>query len=123
MNLCVETINISRGGGEECGGGGRGRGGRALGRIAVGVGNTRGARPRRWCGWWVKEGALGTGVGGNCSSGMDGSDYVATSTVPDKRFFSVLQKWLAEFIIYFVVDKKRKTPKSFDNRARSNKER
>ena len=62
--------------GEECGGGGRGRGGRALGRIDVGVGYTRGARSRRWCGWWVKEGALGTGVGGNCSSGMDGSETI-----------------------------------------------
>ena len=52
----------------------RGRGGRALGRIDVGVGYTRGARSRGWCGWWVKEGASGTGVGGNCSSGMDGSE-------------------------------------------------
>ena len=63
--------------GEECGGGGPGRGGRALGRIDVGVCYTRGARSRRWWGWWVKEGALGTGVGGNCSSGMDGSETIA----------------------------------------------
>ena len=43
VNLCVETIIFlvrERG---ECGGGGRGRGGRALGRIDVGVCYTRGA--------------------------------------------------------------------------------
>ena len=38
------------------GGGGKGWGagakGRALGRIDVGVCYTRGARSRRWCGWW-----------------------------------------------------------------------
>ena len=40
--------------GEEggCGGGGRGRGGRAVGRIDVGVCYTRGDRSRRWWGWW-----------------------------------------------------------------------
>ena len=56
--------------------GGRGRGGRALGCIDVGVGYTRGARSRRWCECSVKKGALGTGVGGNCSSGMDGSETI-----------------------------------------------
>ena len=46
--LCVETISPS------CGeGGGMWRGGRALGRIDVGVGYTRGARSRRWCGWYI----------------------------------------------------------------------
>ena len=62
--------------GEERGGGCRGRGGGALGRIDVGVCYTRGARSRRWCGWWGKVGALGTEVGGNCSSGMDGSETI-----------------------------------------------
>ena len=48
VNLCMETINPScGGGGGECAGGGR-----ALGRIYVGVCYTRGARSRRWCGWW-----------------------------------------------------------------------
>ena len=59
---------------EECGGGNRGQGGRAFDIRDVGVGYTRGARSRRWCGWWVKEKALGTGVGGNYISGMDGSE-------------------------------------------------
>ena len=55
-NLCVETINHScgEGGGEEGGGGGR-----ALGRIDVGVCYTRGARFRRWCGWWGRRGRWG----------------------------------------------------------------
>ena len=51
VNLCVETINPSCGGGGgdvagEAGGGG----GEGLGRIDVGVCCTRGARSRRWCG-------------------------------------------------------------------------
>ena len=35
---------------------------------------------------WVvgKEGALGTGVGGNCSSGMDGSETI-TRRFPGRR--------------------------------------
>ena len=33
-------------------GGGRGRGGRAVGRIDIGVCYTRGVRSRRLCGWW-----------------------------------------------------------------------
>ena len=65
------------------GGGGR-RGGRALGRIDVGVGYTRGGRSRRWCGWWVREGTLGTRVGGDCSSGMDGSETI-TRRYPGRR--------------------------------------
>ena len=43
--------------------GGRGRGGRASGRIGGGVCYTRGARSRRWCGWWVKGGGVGDGGG------------------------------------------------------------
>ena len=56
--------------------GGGGGGGRALGRIDLGVGYTRDARSRRWCGCSVKAGALGTGVGGNCRSGMDCSETI-----------------------------------------------
>ena len=37
--------------GRNVAGGRRGRGGRALGRTDVGVGYTRGARSRRWCGY------------------------------------------------------------------------
>ena len=38
--------------------GGRGRKGflTSLGRIDVGVCYTRGARSRRWCGWWGRRG-------------------------------------------------------------------
>ena len=62
--LCVETINISCGGGGAMWrGGARGGGGRALGRIDVGVCDTRGARSRRWCGWWVEGGGVGDGGG------------------------------------------------------------
>ena len=42
-------------------GGGRGREGRALGRIDVGVCHTRGARSRRWCGWRGRRGRWGRG--------------------------------------------------------------
>ena len=38
-----------------------GRAGRALGRIDVGVCYTRGARSRRWCGWWGRRGRWGLG--------------------------------------------------------------
>ena len=33
----------------------------ALGRIDVGVCYTRGARSRRWCGWWGRRGRWGGG--------------------------------------------------------------
>ena len=33
----------------------------ALGRIDVGVCYTRGARSRRWCGWWGRRGVGGGG--------------------------------------------------------------
>ena len=49
--------------GRNVAGGGRGRGGRALGRIDVGIGYTRGARSRRWCGWWGEGGGVGDGGG------------------------------------------------------------
>ena len=39
-------------------------GGRALGRIDVGVCYTRGARSRRWCGWWRRRGRCGGGEEG-----------------------------------------------------------
>ena len=52
VNLCVETLNPSRGGGGGgVAGGAESEGGRALGRIDVGVCFTRGARSRRWCAW------------------------------------------------------------------------
>ena len=52
-------------------GGVRGRGGvgkgrefpTALGRIDVGTCYTRGARSRRWCGWWGRRGRLRGGEG------------------------------------------------------------
>ena len=72
VNSCVETINPSCGGG-----GGNVEVGKALGRIHVGVCYTPGgARPRRWCGWWGRRGLWGQGVGGNCSTGMDGSKKI-----------------------------------------------
>ena len=41
--------------------GGGGKGGRASGRIDVGVCYTHGARSRRWCGWWGRRGRWGRG--------------------------------------------------------------
>ena len=62
VNLCVETTNSScGGGGGNVAGGTGGGGGRALGRIYVGVCYTRGARSRRWCGWWGRRGRWGRG--------------------------------------------------------------
>ena len=56
---------------------GKGRGfPTALGRIDVyqlEACYTRGARSRRWCGWWGRRERWGRGGGGNCRSGMDGS--------------------------------------------------
>ena len=46
----------------------------ALGRIDVGVRYTRGARSRRWYGWWGRRGLLGGGM--NWGSGMDGSSKI-----------------------------------------------
>ena len=43
------------------GAGGGGRGGRAVGRIHVGVCYTRDGRSRRWCGWWGSRGRWGRG--------------------------------------------------------------
>ena len=42
-------------------------------RIEVGACYTRGARSRRWCGWWGRRRRCGGGGGGmNYSYGMDG---------------------------------------------------
>ena len=48
----------------------------SLGRIDVGVCYTRGARSRRWRGWWGRRGRWGRGWVGNCNSGMDGSKTI-----------------------------------------------
>ena len=47
-----------------------------LGRIDVGVCYTRGARSRRWCGWWGRRGRWGRGWVGIAVSGMDGSKTI-----------------------------------------------
>ena len=40
----------------------------ALGRIDIGVCYTRGARSRRWCGWWGRRGRWGRGWVGIAAS-------------------------------------------------------
>ena len=57
-SICAWKLTIllvGEGGGNVPGAVGGG-GGRALGRIYVAVCNTRGARSRRWCGWWGRRG-------------------------------------------------------------------
>ena len=62
VNLCVETINPScGGGGRNVAGEARSGGGRALGHTDVGVCYTHGASSRRWCGWWGRRGRSGRG--------------------------------------------------------------